>query len=459
MDTLISHIYAHLLAADLLALRDVLRVALLSGGFTGLALLAFRENATSRRMLVSAGILAVLLVPWLLAEIDWRWQLPMATEPDFTLAVMLPNLAVWLWLLLAVPLVADLTWRTVTHVRRLNCAPQIHDPAIAAVVEELSSTLGVKQPTLRWGPEACAHSWGQAGIFLPRHARHWPATTLRAVLAHELIHIQRRDDRWLYLCRGLCLVHWWLPWSQLMYRAFLKNIEESCDDLAADLLGDKAQYADALAGIAVAERGPRGSMVSALHAHPLVQRITRFARLQILQPDTTGLFWSLVLLLTLVGVLTSVQPVAVAEPLPASQQMQLKVLAPAELAGEINGLPYVPPLIPHIEDDLVMLGPERTLQRSGNAIYPGNALNDGVEGDVVVDFVVNRDGSVVRPVVVASSPRGTFDQVALNAVRDSRFTPAYNNDRCLPQSGDSACMMPPVRVQRWFRFRLRPLEL
>lgn len=55
--------------------------------------------------------------------------------------------------------------------------------------------------------------------------------------------------------------------------------------------------------------------------------------------------------------------------------------------------------------------------------YPPEALRDGRQGEVVVEFTVNPDGSVSNPRVVRASPPRVFDRAALNAVRRWRFQP------------------------------------
>lgn len=55
--------------------------------------------------------------------------------------------------------------------------------------------------------------------------------------------------------------------------------------------------------------------------------------------------------------------------------------------------------------------------------YPPEALRDGRQGEVVVEFTVNPDGSVSNPRVVRSDPPRVFDRAALSAVRRWRFQP------------------------------------
>ena len=60
--------------------------------------------------------------------------------------------------------------------------------------------------------------------------------------------------------------------------------------------------------------------------------------------------------------------------------------------------------------------------------YPEFARRAGIEGQVVVQFVVDERGNVVDPVVLRS-PNDLLSEAALKAVRESRFTPGQQRGR------------------------------
>ena len=55
--------------------------------------------------------------------------------------------------------------------------------------------------------------------------------------------------------------------------------------------------------------------------------------------------------------------------------------------------------------------------------YPADARRNEITGNVEVEFVVNRDGSVSEVRVVKSNPRGTFDRGVLSTVKKWQFQP------------------------------------
>ena len=56
--------------------------------------------------------------------------------------------------------------------------------------------------------------------------------------------------------------------------------------------------------------------------------------------------------------------------------------------------------------------------------YPKEAAKKRIKGYVIVNLLIDKDGSVEVAKVIASSPAGVFDVVALRAVRNWRFAPA-----------------------------------
>ena len=98
--------------------------------------------------------------------------------------------------------------------------------------------------------------------------------------------------------------------------------------------------------------------------------------------------------------------------------------------------PPPPPPPPVVEDEPdvfevaevqpTLIGGLADLQ--GRVEYPEFARRVGIEGQVVVQFVVDERGNVVDPVVLRS-PNDLLSEAALKAVRESRFTPGQQRGR------------------------------
>ncbi|MCP1726143.1 protein TonB [Natronospira proteinivora] len=61
--------------------------------------------------------------------------------------------------------------------------------------------------------------------------------------------------------------------------------------------------------------------------------------------------------------------------------------------------------------------------------WPREALVQGIEGWVQVEFTIREDGSVSNPRVVDSEPRRVFDRAALRAIQRWRFRPRIVDGR------------------------------
>ena len=78
---------------------------------------------------------------------------------------------------------------------------------------------------------------------------------------------------------------------------------------------------------------------------------------------------------------------------------------------------------------------ERSLQRLEYVApkFPSNTRNRNVNGWVELEFTVKTDGSTGDIVVTNSSPRKTFDNAAMNAVREWRYKPVLRDGQAVEQ--------------------------
>jgi protein TonB len=56
--------------------------------------------------------------------------------------------------------------------------------------------------------------------------------------------------------------------------------------------------------------------------------------------------------------------------------------------------------------------------------YPSSAAKSGVQGYVIVNLLIAKDGSIQLAKVLESTPEGVFDNTVLNGIRSWSFTPA-----------------------------------
>lgn len=124
-----------------------------------------------------------------------------------------------------------------------------------------------------------------------------------------------------------------------------------------------------------------------------------------------------------------VQAPAVAEPTRKRAPAGKVALAAPGIADlnpvrlELASLAIPAPVVP-VQDAPEALTPVHVEQ----PVYPVGALEQDVEGKVVLDFAVNTDGSVRDPQVVDEQPVGVFDRAAKRALLGWKFVPPAGAD-------------------------------
>ncbi len=70
-----------------------------------------------------------------------------------------------------------------------------------------------------------------------------------------------------------------------------------------------------------------------------------------------------------------------------------------------------------------------------NPKYPRRAQKRGIEGYVLLEYVVDKTGRVVNPRVIKAKPPGTFNKAAIEATRLYRYLPTIKEGRPIAVSG------------------------
>lgn len=68
-------------------------------------------------------------------------------------------------------------------------------------------------------------------------------------------------------------------------------------------------------------------------------------------------------------------------------------------------------------------------------VYPRRAQTRGIEGYVILEFIVTRTGAVTNPVVVEAKPPGVFDRAAMNAALKFKYKPKVVNGEAIDVAG------------------------
>lgn len=147
-----------------------------------------------------------------------------------------------------------------------------------ALVRDLSGAVGVERRVRIVECEAPAMpvTWGlfRPSILLPSAARTWSADRLRAVVAHELVHVQRGDWAMHLVAEIAACVYWFNPLMWMARRRLRFESDRACDDAVLGLGVSGTDYAAQLVGVARALRDERRAWTAA----PAMARATQLER-------------------------------------------------------------------------------------------------------------------------------------------------------------------------------------
>jgi beta-lactamase regulating signal transducer with metallopeptidase domain len=186
---------------------------------------------------------------WTWDAVRERLEPAFRTSAPWLAAALLLGLAVgWLRLFLG--------WRAVHQLSR-NSKPimdaELHD-LFEILRAELSCSKRVELKESDSLPSPAAVGWRRCVVLLPTEWRQWTAEERRAVLAHELAHVQRGDYGAWIVAQACAAAHYFNPLVRSVSHWLRMEQECSADADAARLAGGRSQYLRALANLAVRQR-------------------------------------------------------------------------------------------------------------------------------------------------------------------------------------------------------------
>ncbi len=161
----------------------------------------------------------------------------------------------WIGLGLAALGLARFTLALIQTVRVIRRSRVVEDPRLQVVVKDLTQLLGcrtaIEVRESSYVGSAATAGWRRTLVLLSPAWRLWSDAERRAVLAHEIAHVVRRDFRWRLIARLAAALHIYHPLVRwLMSRLELRQ-ELAADALAARCCGGRATYLKSLAALAL----------------------------------------------------------------------------------------------------------------------------------------------------------------------------------------------------------------
>ncbi len=320
-----------------------------------------------------------------------------------------------IYCLVALLLLARLMFSALS-LRRINSAASYcANQAILCQLEGLLKTLEISRPvTVKFSDSvASPMSFGlvKPVVVLPLVAAQWSESTIEDVLVHELSHIKRLDWLTMLFCHVLCGLFWINPLVWFAKSRVDAAAEQACDAAVLRCGKDGIKYAEDLLRLA------RESL-SNKQAPVLAQ----------LMFDTGSLSLRVKNILDggLIGKVSKkfIGALAMGGVLVLGACSGINLFGSSDLDREILPTKAEPPQ------------------------YPTVAAQEGIEGWVLVEFTVTKEGLVAENSVkiVDAEPAQIFDRTATRAAERFEFEPPSRAGKVVDIEG----------VQYLFRFNLEP---
>ena len=256
----------------------------------------------------------------------------------------------------------------------------------------------------------------------PRH--------LQPVLQHELCHLKRQDNLTALIHMIVEVVFWYHPLVWLIGARLISERERACDEFVVASGTAPETYAEGIIEVCRFHVGaslPCAAGIGSSKLKARVEDIVANRRLRRLsRPGLAVLATSVaavVIVPVLLGACGKLPPAA--QPAPQTQP-QTPIPNPRGAAPPATPSGTTPD--PSVSQDLlplVRIPPT----------YPPEALRQGIEGWVRLQFAISVTGSVKDAIVVAADPQNIFDQAALNAIARWRYNPRVENGEAVERAG------------------------
>jgi TonB family protein len=212
-------------------------------------------------------------------------------------------------------------------------------------------------------------------IVLPTSVPTMPPHVQEAIAYHELLHVRRRD--WLYevLEEAVRAVLWFNPAIWWLIGRIRLSREQVVDQATIRLTESRERYVEALLAVALAKSPLRLAL-----APPFLRRSLLKKRVAQILQETTMTTGRLIASLTASGAALALAATVAVRSFPLEAQGQVQAAAPTQRPSRAEAVQIVK-------------GGEHLLH-AGLPEYPRRAIEQRVEGDVVLDLAIDDRGEV-----------------------------------------------------------------
>lgn len=355
---------------------------------------------------------AALVLPWLQPSapglqagtlMQSSTAIVTASAPVTALAGRGIDVTQWVLVALAAGIAARLLWlaagllRLRAIVRRTTPAPELQPLA-----DELKAAIGADATLALTDDIHTPATVGvrRAVVLLPRRVLEMPSAVQRAVIAHELVHVKRRD--WLHTLgeEFWCAALWFHPAARVIATRLSLARETIVDEATIRLTRDRRAYAEAL--LAFSDPQPHViGLTPLIGRRSLSQRIGLIAQEEVMSRSRVLAGFALALLLAT----TATSAAVTMFPLTGAAQ-STTVHKPG------NGVSLPVPT------------------REAKADYTPAAMQRGIQGSVFMEVVVLATGDVGDVTITQSLDKEYgLDEAAVAAMKLWKFEPAKKDGK------------------------------
>jgi TonB family protein len=305
----------------------------------------------------------------------------------------------WILLVLALGALGRLTWLALglgaLRSWRRGAIPAELPPAVAAVQDQVGARARFLVSDRVSGP--VTFGWRQATVLLPPGFSDLPPATQRSIACHELLHVRRGD--WLHALfeETVRAILWFHPAVWMLLSRLSLSREQVIDGEVVRLTGARRAYLEALRAIALQ---PGRAAVPGLpffhHRSHLRERVAQLSKeVSMSRSRITALVTTCAGVLALTAFLG-----ASSFPMLGSAEAGGK---PMKVGGEVTRPKPLSTPAP---------------------VYPEAAKASKVEGEAVIDTVIDEQGKVTQATISKSSGNQDLDKAGMDAANSWTFQPA-----------------------------------
>ncbi len=236
---------------------------------------------------------------------------------------------------------------------------------------------------------------------------------LQCVFYHELGHLKSHDIGISWLVNFLQVVYWFNPFVWYGFHYMRVDQEVACDAYVLSRINQvkPSDYADTIVGLLerFVQNRQLPSLAGIIENKSQIKR--RIAMIMNFKKHTYRMTLVSVLILFTAGFVffTSARGFSSEDSESDAGVNSKNAYGDAKNLDEVDSPPRVIRVFP--------------------PFYPAEAKEQGLNGRVVLRFVVDIEGWACEPEVISAEPEGVFDEAALDAVAEYRFEPALKDGK------------------------------